>query len=94
MTNGYRFCNFAESLFTKNFKLTYRRLYYKYFDSFEEGKLAERHIFYPSKWTESDAEEELKLSAAVMQLIEKKLPDNFRIKLFGMSQPKVDEQKG
>lgn len=94
MTNGYRFCNLAETLFTSNFKLTYRKLYYKYFDSFEEGKLADRHILYPTKWSSSDQTLSLVLSERVKLLTKKIRPDNFGTKLFGMSQPKVDEKEG
>ena len=36
LTLGYRFCNFIESLFVSNFKIIWRRLYYKYFDSYSE----------------------------------------------------------
>ena len=42
LTLGYRFCNFIESLFVSNFKLVWRRKYYKYYDSFDELQLKER----------------------------------------------------
>lgn len=42
LTLGYRFCNFIESLFVSNFKLIWRRKYYKYFDSWDELTMKER----------------------------------------------------
>ena len=42
LTMGYRFCNLLESLFVSNFKICIRKLYYKYFDSFEELGLERR----------------------------------------------------
>lgn len=42
LTLGYRFCNFIESLFVSNFKIIWRRLYYKYFNSWDELNLKER----------------------------------------------------
>ena len=42
LTLGYRFCNFIESLFVSNFKLIFRRFYYKYFNSWDELNLKER----------------------------------------------------
>jgi len=42
---GYRFCNFLESIFVSNNKLCYRRLYYKYFDSFDELQMKEREDY-------------------------------------------------
>lgn len=39
LTLGYRFCNFVESMCTSNFQTVWRRRYYKYFDSFDEGVL-------------------------------------------------------
>lgn len=50
MTNGYRYCNFTEAIFASNFRWSYRPLYYKYFDSFEEGVLAPRNIYYGKPW--------------------------------------------
>lgn len=47
---GYRFCNFLESLFSRNFKIVWRKKYYKYFDSFDPGVLAERPEFCSSSW--------------------------------------------
>lgn len=44
LTLGYRFCNFLESLFTSNYKLVYRPLYYANFDSFDELSLKDRPI--------------------------------------------------
>ncbi len=45
LTLGYRFCNFLESLFTSNYKITYRKPLYKYFDSFDELTLEERDVY-------------------------------------------------
>ena len=42
LTLGYRFCNKIEGIFVSNFKIIWRRKYYKYFDSFEELSLKER----------------------------------------------------
>lgn len=53
LTMGYRFCTFLEALFTSNRKCVYRPFYYKYFDSFDEGVLADRPIFEPKSWEES-----------------------------------------
>lgn len=47
---GYRFCNFLEALFTSNRKCVFRRLYYSYFDSFDEGNLANRPPFPIVDW--------------------------------------------
>lgn len=49
---GYRFCNFLEALFTTNRKCVLRRRYYKYFDSFDEGALADRPEFLSEFWEE------------------------------------------
>lgn len=45
LTLGYRFCSFLESLFATNNEITIRRLYYKYFDSFDELNLKEREQY-------------------------------------------------
>ena len=45
LTLGYRFCNFIEGLFVSNFKLIWRRLYYKYFDSWDELTLQDRRNY-------------------------------------------------
>lgn len=45
LTLGYRFCNFIEGLFVSNFKLIWRRLYYKYFDSWDELTLKDRRNY-------------------------------------------------
>lgn len=42
LTLGYRFCNRIEGIFVSNFKIIYRRKYYKYFNSFDELQLKER----------------------------------------------------
>lgn len=47
---GYRFCNFLESLFTSNYKIVFRRLYYRYFDSWEEGVLEQRDEYQSAPW--------------------------------------------
>lgn len=41
---GYRFCNFLEALFVSNFKIVFRRRFYKYFNSFDELGLEHRPI--------------------------------------------------
>lgn len=48
---GYRFCNFLESLFVSNYKIVYRRKYYKYFDSWEEGVLETREEYKGEIWS-------------------------------------------
>lgn len=53
LTLGYRFCNFLESLFVSNMKYCFRRSYYKYFDSYEEGKLSGRPELITSTWDSS-----------------------------------------
>lgn len=53
LTLGYRFCNLLEAFFTSNYKSVFRRRYYKYFDSFEEGVLENRPVFISSSWDES-----------------------------------------
>ena len=47
---GYRFCNIIESFFTSNFKLCFRRLYYQYFDSFDDDVLCDRPIYDGLLW--------------------------------------------
>lgn len=42
LTLGYRFCNLLESFFVSNFKIIFRRKYYKYFDSWEKLGIKER----------------------------------------------------
>ena len=49
---GYRFCNIIESLFVKNYQIVFRRKYYKKFDSFDEGKLADREEFKSIYWSD------------------------------------------
>lgn len=56
MTNGYRFCNLVEAIFVSNFKFSFRPLYYKYFDTNEEGVLAPRKIYYGSAWSPDSLE--------------------------------------
>lgn len=50
LTLGYRFCNIIESLFVSNFKLCFRPLYYRYFDSFDEGSLKQRPELVSIPW--------------------------------------------
>lgn len=50
LTLGYRFCNLLESFFTSNFKLCFRRLYYKYFDSFDDTVLKHRPVYESTLW--------------------------------------------
>lgn len=42
LTLGYRFCNFIESLFVSNYKIIWRKKYYKYYDSWDELNLKGR----------------------------------------------------
>lgn len=52
LTNGYRFSNLSERLFTSNFKLVFRPFYYKYFNSFDEGVLCSRPVLPYVSWNE------------------------------------------
>lgn len=52
LTLGYRFCNFIESFCTSNYKSVWRRRYYKYFDSFDEGILESRPHLDTLLWDE------------------------------------------
>lgn len=45
LTLGYRFCNFIESIFVSNFRLIFRPLYYRYFDTHDELSLKARLIY-------------------------------------------------
>ena len=45
LTLGYRFCNILESFFTTNTSICLRRLYYKYFDSFDLLNMKERELY-------------------------------------------------
>lgn len=45
LTLGYRFCNFLESIFVSNFKLCFRPLYYRYFDTHDELSLKGRPLY-------------------------------------------------
>lgn len=47
---GYRFCNFIESFFVRNYQIVHRKKYYKYFDSYDEGQLADREVYKSQKW--------------------------------------------
>lgn len=45
LTLGYRFCNFIESIFVSNFRICFRRRYYKYFDTHDELSLKGRVLY-------------------------------------------------
>lgn len=45
LTLGYRFCNFLESIFVSNFKICFRRLYYRYFNTHDELSLKGRILY-------------------------------------------------
>lgn len=45
LTLGYRFCNLIEGLFVSNFKLVFRPMYYKYYDSWDLLGLGERKLY-------------------------------------------------
>lgn len=45
LTLGYRFCNFLEMIFSSNMEITWRRKYYKYFDTFDELNIANRPLY-------------------------------------------------
>ena len=45
LTLGYRFCNFLESIFVSNYKICFRRRYYKYFDTHDELSLKGRVLY-------------------------------------------------
>lgn len=47
---GYRFSKFLERIFMPCAKIIYRPRWYKYFDSFDEGCLADRPDFSYQKW--------------------------------------------
>lgn len=51
---GYRFSKFLERIFAKCFSITFRPPWYKYFDSFDEGVLANRPVFCYIPWEEPD----------------------------------------
>ena len=52
LTLGYRFCNLLEAFFVSNMKYCWRRPFYKYFDSYEEGNLAGRPELESYRWGE------------------------------------------
>ncbi len=52
LTLGYRFCNLLEAFFVSNMKYCWRKPYYKYFDSYEEGNLAGRPELVTYRWGE------------------------------------------
>lgn len=45
LTLGYRFCNFVESIFVSNFKIIFRPIFYKYFDTHDELTLKDRLLY-------------------------------------------------
>ena len=45
LTLGFRFCNFIESIFVSNFKLVFRPLYYRYFNTHDELSLKGRLLY-------------------------------------------------
>lgn len=47
---GYRFCNGLERIFVRNTRILYRRKWYPYFDSWEEGVLEKRPILESQPW--------------------------------------------
>ena len=52
LTLGYRFCNLLESFFVKNYKISFRPKYYKYFDSYEESTLEGRPVYQSHDWNQ------------------------------------------
>lgn len=50
---GYRFSKFLERIFMPCLKYTWRPFWYKYFDSFDEGILADRPVFTSFSWDEA-----------------------------------------
>lgn len=50
LTLGYRFSNLRERLFTKTRKVLFRKPWYKYFDSFDKGELADRPEYEYTLW--------------------------------------------
>ncbi|MCH5197921.1 MAG: hypothetical protein J1E34_03345 [Oscillospiraceae bacterium] len=50
LTLGYRFASLLEIIFSHTKKLFYRKPYYKYFDSFDEGVIGERQEFDYIEW--------------------------------------------
>lgn len=61
LTMGYRFCNILESFFTSNFKITYRKHYYKYFDSFDQLSLESRPLLDKSNVSKINSSNVVKL---------------------------------
>ena len=50
LTLGYRFCNMLEAFFVSNMKYCFRKPYYKYFNSYEEGNLSGRPLLVSDNW--------------------------------------------
>lgn len=53
---GYRFANILERFFVSNYKVVFRRFYYKFFDSFDEGHIKKRDLFESELWSKSEDE--------------------------------------
>lgn len=66
---GYRFCNFLESIFASNFMITFRPLYYKYFNSYDELSLSDRPILPKVPW--SSVEEKRFSTSTILRSISK-----------------------
>lgn len=45
LTLGYRFCSFLEMIFASNMEVTWRKKYYKYYDSWDELSLKDRPLY-------------------------------------------------
>lgn len=58
---GYRFCNLLESIFVSNFKIVYRKRYYKYFDSWDELSIKDRESMPEKEKTPYKARKVLKI---------------------------------
>lgn len=70
LTLGYRFCNFLESIFVSNFRLCWRRRYYKYFDTHDELSLKGRVLY-----EERDKEKDNIISSAISSFVDIKDSD-------------------
>lgn len=55
LTLGYRFCNWVESIFVSNFKIIWRRRYYKYFDTHELLSLGKREVYGSNRQIENNS---------------------------------------
>lgn len=69
---GYRFANLLERLFVSNHKLVFRRLYYKYFDSFDEAQIKDRTVLQSEYWSQLSDETVIeRLNKVVVKIKEK-----------------------